>query len=56
MLTKLGEQTELLTPGERAYLLDKIGNCSYYAEQFGELDAWSEERLIVSIFLKLQRN
>lgn len=48
------EQMEFLTPQERAYLLDKISNSSFYVEKFGGLDFKSEERMIVSIFLKLQ--
>ncbi len=48
------EQIEFLNEKERAYLVDKISNSSFYIEKFGELDARSEERMIVSIFLKLQ--
>ncbi|HJX50627.1 MAG TPA: hypothetical protein VJ438_04140 [Candidatus Nanoarchaeia archaeon] len=49
-------QKKGLTDKEKAYLLDKIVNTSYYFEQFGELDSKTEEKLIVSIFLKLQEN
>jgi len=43
-----------LTSKEKAYLLDKLGNCSFYLEKFGELDEKTEKELIVSIFLKIQ--
>ena len=43
-----------LSRQERAYILDRIANASYYADSFGELDAKTEEALILSIFLKIQ--
>jgi len=43
-----------LSRQERAYILDRIANTSYYVEGFGELDAKTEEALILSIFLKIQ--
>lgn len=48
------EKISLLDDRERAYLLDKISNSSFYVEKFGELDFKSEEKMIISIFLKLQ--
>ena len=44
----------VLTKEEKAYILDQIGNTSYYVESFGELTAAREEKLILSIFLKIQ--
>lgn len=39
---------------ERAYVLDSISHSSFYADEFGELNSKDEERLIVSIFNKMQ--
>ena len=47
-------ETRFLSSKERAYILDKISNSSYYSETFGELSAKDEERLIISIFTKIQ--
>ena len=46
---------KVLTPEEKAYILDSLTKSSYYQDLFGRLDAIQEERLIVSIFSKLQR-
>ncbi len=43
-----------LSRQERAYILDRIANSSYYTDSFGELDAKTEEALILSIFMKIQ--
>jgi len=55
----MASQSDLIGIGlssqERAYLLDKIGNCSYFVEKFGDLSPEQERKLIVSIFLKLQK-
>jgi hypothetical protein len=46
--------SRLLTKQERAYILDRVANSSYYIDEFGKLDAKTEEALILSIFLKIQ--
>lgn len=43
-----------LSRQERAYILDRLANTSYYVEEFGKIDAKTEEALILSIFLKIQ--
>jgi len=47
-------QDRVLTVRERAYILDKIGNTSYYLDEFGHIDTKKEQELIVSIFKKLE--
>lgn len=43
-----------LTRKEKAYILDQIGRASYFEDEFGQLNNLEEERLIRSIFLKMQ--
>ena len=44
----------VLTIKERAYIIDKIGNTTYYADEFGAVDSETEKKLIASIFKKLE--
>ena len=44
----------VLTIKERAYIIDKIGNTTYYEDEFGKIDKETEEKLIASIFKKLE--
>lgn len=44
-----------LTPQERAYILDKISGASFYADQFGELSYKEEQKIIISIYNKIQK-
>ena len=44
----------VLTIKERAYIIDKIGNTTYYADEFGSVDSETEKKLIASIFKKLE--
>jgi hypothetical protein len=44
----------VLTQEERAYILDSLTKSSYYEDWFGKLDEGHEEKLIISIFSKLQ--
>lgn len=44
----------LLNRKERAYILDQLTNSSFYQDEFGSLDSREEERLIISIFGKIQ--
>mgnify|MGYP000262331522 CR=1 FL=1 len=46
-------EEKVLTAKERAYILDKIGNTSYF-EEFGDLEDIQEKELVVSIFKKLE--
>jgi hypothetical protein len=52
MVTKIS--FAVLTQEEKAYILDTLTRSSYYEDWFGELDAKREEKLIISIFSKLQ--
>ena len=45
----------VLTNEEKAYILDSLTRSSYYEDWFGKLDEKQEEKLIISIFSKLQR-
>lgn len=44
----------VLTIKERAYIIDKIGNTTYYEDEFGQIDSETEKKLIASIFKKLE--
>lgn len=44
----------VLTIKERAYIIDKIGNTTYYEDEFGPIDSETEEKIILSIFKKLE--
>jgi len=44
----------VLTIKERAYIIDKIGGTTYYKDEFGLIDSETEEKLIASIFKKLE--
>ena len=44
----------VLTIKERAYIIDKIGNTTFYEDEFGKIDKETEEKLIASIFKKLE--
>lgn len=44
----------VLTAKERAYILDKISNTSFYQDEFGALEPDKEQALIISIFQKLE--
>ena len=48
------ERREVLTIKERAYILDKIMNTSFFFEEFGLLDPKEEEAIIKSVFKKLE--
>ena len=52
----ISEKAELLNEKERAYILDKISNASFYIDQFGELNSKEEEGMIISIFEKIQED
>jgi|TARA_Y100000310_G_scaffold140092_1_gene139436 hypothetical protein len=47
-------KAKLLSEKERAYILDKISNASFYRDQFGEINSIEERELIISIFGKIQ--
>ncbi len=47
-------EERVLTVKERAFILDKIGNTSFFYDEFGELDAKMEKELVDSIFKKLE--
>ena len=44
----------VLTIKERAYIIDKIGGTTYYNDEFGSIDSKTEEKIIASIFKKLE--
>ncbi|MEK6817430.1 MAG: hypothetical protein AABX80_01385 [Nanoarchaeota archaeon] len=44
----------VLTIKERAYIIDKIGNTTYYMDEFGSIDKETEEKMIASIFKKIE--
>mgnify|MGYP001560764426 FL=1 len=44
----------VLTIKERAYIIDKIGNTTYYKDEFGSIDKETEEKMIASIFKKIE--
>lgn len=44
----------VLTREEKAYILDALTKSSYYEDWFGKLDEKQEEKMIISIFSKLQ--
>ena len=44
----------VLTIKERAYIIDKIGNTTYYRDEFGSIDKETEEKMIASIFKKIE--
>ena len=44
----------VLTQEEKAYILDSLTKSSYYEDWFGDLNAKQEQKLIISIFSKLQ--
>ena len=50
----LEDRARLLDRREQAYILDKISGSSFYIDEFGELSPQQEEKLIVSIFGKIQ--
>jgi hypothetical protein len=56
MVIKNPISLKVLTPEEKAYIIDNLTNSSYYQDLFGNLDAKSEEKLIISIFSKLQKS
>ena len=47
--------SRMLTREEKAYILDNLTKSSYYEDMFGKLGALEEEKLIVSIFSKIQK-
>jgi len=51
---EMEERAKLLSEKERAYILDKICNASFYIDQFGEISSGEERQLIISIFGKIQ--
>ena len=44
----------ILTVRERAFILDRIGETSYYEDEFGDLDEQKEEELVDSISRKIE--
>lgn len=47
-------EERVLTIKERAYIIDKIGGTTYYEDEFGHIDSETEEKIIASIFKKLE--
>lgn len=48
------EKERVLTAKERAFILDSVGNTSYYSDEFGEPSPEERDKLIYSIFKKLE--
>ena len=48
------EKERVLTAKERAFILDSVGGTNYYEEEFGEFGFGEKEKLISSIFSKLE--